>query len=651
MSTQSYPIPLAVRVYPEPMTPARKPSASTPWNRPQSMLVFDTETTMDPTQRLLFGSYRFIVNGQCHEEGLFHADDLTRKELAILESYVKRHPADTVNERQLKLITQAEFLKKLFAAVYKGRSLLVGFNLPFDLSRLGFEVSTARGHFAGGFSLGLWHYRDEKGAERLDPNRPRITIKHIDSKRSLMSFKGRMGVDPVDQIPEGSTDGAPQKGYRFQGHFLDLKTLVFAMTNQSHSLDSACQTFGVERGKMKISKHGEITEEYIDYNRRDVDATAQLAIKLIEEYSQHPISLPETKALSQASIGKAYLKAMGITPIIQRQPSLQPHIGYAQTAYFGGRTSAHIRKIPVPVVYVDFLSMYPTVNSLMNMWQFVIAREIKIVDHCHHEIIEFLKSVTREMLFEPDSWKHLAAFVRVIPDGDILPTRGRYSSASNDWQVALNHLYAAGPDDALWFSLPDVVAAVLLTGRVPKIVDAFRIEPFGGLLEGLKPVKLYGGLQIDPRNQDFFRVVIEERKRIDSRTDLDTQERKKRSKPLKDLANTTSYGIYAQMVLQERQNPTYVTCHGIDRSPYACKVTKFETAGEFSFPPMASLITGAARLMLALLECCVTDLGGTYAMEDTDSMAIVATPRGGLVPCQGGKSKHRAGSGAIKALT
>jgi hypothetical protein len=42
---------------------------------------------------------------------------------------------------------------------------------------------------------------------------------------------------------------------------------------------------------------------------------------------------------------------------------------------------------------------------------------------------------------------------------------------------------------------------------------------------------------------------------------------------------------------------------------------------------------GSARLMLALLEYIVADLGGTYAMEDTDSMAIVSTELGGLIPC------------------
>ena len=45
--------------------------------------------------------------------------------------------------------------------------------------------------------------------------------------------------------------------------------------------------------------------------------------------------------------------------------------------------------------------------------------------------------------------------------------------------------------------------------------------------------------------------------------------------------------------------------------------------------------------MLALLERCVTDLGGTYAMEDTDSMAIVATQRGGLIECEGGTISQR----------
>jgi hypothetical protein len=643
-------VPLAVRVYPEPGSPGKTKSRKR-MPRPESMLVFDTETTVDATQRLLFGSYRFISEGECLEEGLFYADDLTLEESRILQNYVQTNRADAVEKTDLRLLSLSEFLKEFFRASYKTQSLIVGFNLPFDLSRLGFDVSAARREFGGGFSLSLWSYSDKAGQKQSDPNRPRITIKHIDSKRSLMSFTGRKEPDRIDLIPEDSTDGRPVKGHKIRGHFLDLKTLAFALSDRGHSLKSACDAFGVERGKTQASEHGKVTEEYIHYNRRDVEATAHLAAKLFEEFDRHPIALQETKAFSPASIGKAYLREMGITPILQRQQNIQQYVGYAQTAYFGGRTSAHIRKVAVPVVYTDFLSMYPTVNSLMNLWQFVIAREIKVVDHCHGEIIQFLEELADDHLFLPETWKRLTAFVRVIPDGDVLPTRGRYSSASNDWQVAVNHLYANAPDDSLWFSLPDVVASVILTGKIPKIIDAFRIEPSKELLQGLKPTKLRGKIKIDPKKQDFFKAVIEERKRVASRQDLSPIEIERMDKTLKVLANSTSYGIYGQMDRRERGRKISVQCHGIDLDPYCCQVENPEEPGEFCFPPLASLITGAARLMIALLENCVTKLGGTYAMEDTDSMAIVATEYGGPVPCAGGRLKLRDGSQVIKAIS
>src|SRR5207245_4303914 len=94
-----------------------------------------------------------------------------------------------------------------------------------------------------------------------------------------------------------------------------------------------------------------------------------------------------------------------------------------------------------------------------------------------------------------------------------------------------------------------------------------------------------------------------------------------------------SYGIYAQMNPQESDHVVDVLWYGLDAEPYTCRVAHPEEPGEYCFPPLASLITGGARLMLALLEHCVSELGGTYAMEDTDSMAIVATEHEGLIPC------------------
>ena len=613
--SNSSPVDLAVRVYPEIPGLTRKPRTRKHWRRPNAMLVFDTETRIDATQSLLFGCCRFIVGGHCIREVLFHARDLSKSELSGLKKYAASRFADVVRQgrKALDLLTVDEFLNELFRTGYKGRWLVVGFNLPFDLSRLGFDVVRARGEFTGGFSLGLWSYVDRKGRRKRNGFRPRIAIKHVDSKRALIGFTARRSPDKLDLV----SDGDSGKSRTFRGHFLDLRTLAFALTDRGHSLKSACVAFGVERGKTDASEHGKVTDEYIDYCRRDVEATAELAEKLLKEFDRHPIQLQATKGFSPASIGKAYLRAMGITPVLDRQKSLQPFVGYAQTAFFGGRTSAHIRKVPVPVVFTDFLSMYPTVNSLLNLWSFVIAKEIRVRGECASKIQSLLEHICVDDLFNPDTWKNLTAFVRILPNGDVLPSRGMYNPETNDWQVAINHLYATEASDALWFSLPDVVASVILTGKVPKILDAFILEPHG-VLPGLRPVKLRGDIEVDPRTQDFFKRVIEERKRLSTRKDISEIERDRLGKALKVLANSTSYGIYAEMNRQESKDRISVNCHGLDEKPFSCHVLNPEIPGEFCFPPIAALITGAARLMLALLEKCVCFRQGCVTPSESD---------------------------------
>lgn len=642
-------LPIAIRVYPLTAKDAdRKLSLRRKWWRfPDEMIVFDTETRTDQIQRLTFGGYRIIIYGKCVEEGLFYDDGISPQELRTLKRYVSR-------PKPLRLVTAREFVNELFKDVYKARCLLVAFNHPFDLSRVASDFASARRRYAGGFSLGLWTYKDKNGVVRRHPYRPRVAIKHIDSKRALIGFTGRKEVDQEDLIPEGSQTGKSEGDYIFRGHFLDLRTLAFSLTDRGHSLESACEAFQVEHPKKPVKEHGKITKKYIEYNLRDVLATTELAEKLLEEYRKHNISTQATKVFSPASIGKGYLRDMGISPVLQRKFSFPTEfLGYAQSAFYGGRTSAHIRKVPVPVVYTDFLSMYPTVNSLMGLWRYVTARKIKVTRVPVNEIVAFLKRTSAKELFDPATWKHLPAFVRVIPDNDILPCRSQFNAESKDWQVSVNYVSATSKkaEDALWYSLPDVLVSRILTGRMPKIVDTFKIEP-EGLLEELEPLKLRSAIDINPKNQDFFKVVIEQRKLFSFRNDLDPIEQKRLDKALKVLANAASYGIYAEMHREESEKKVKIQCQGIDPEPYQCQVIHPEVPGEYCFPPFASLITGAARLMLGLLEYSVVkERGGTYAMEDTDSMAIVSTEKGGLVPCPGGPYRDKDGKEAIKALS
>jgi hypothetical protein len=277
---------------------------------------------------------------------------------------------------------------------------------------------------------------------------------------------------------------------------------------------------------------------------------------------------------------------------------------------------------------------------------------VRVVEHCQPEIEQFLRTLTPKKLFCQETWKRLPAFVKLVPNGDLLPSRGKYSAVSNDWQVALSYLYAPdhAPSEGLWFSLPDVATSVLLTGRIPTIIDSFKLVPVGKLA-GLRSARLRGEVEVNPTTQDLFRTVIEQRKSLTKRRTLTREDVNRLDKALKVLANATSYGIFAQMDRQESEKKIKVRCHGLDPEPYGCSVIHPEHPGEFCFPPLASLITGAARLMLALLEHAVLQLGGTYAMEDTDSMAIVATETGRIIPCKGGNLFTLKGEEGIRALT
>src|SRR5260370_12108419 len=161
---------IALRIYPESRKDEKPSRSQKRWRPPKAMLIFDTESRVDATQRLTFGSYRFIIKGRRLEEGLFMAEDLPEADQRILQQYVATHKADVVAERvqQLRLLSPRQFVDKLYDLAYKGRCLGVALNFPFDISHIAYDFTEARGRFAGGFSLGLWSYVDKNGHERTN---------------------------------------------------------------------------------------------------------------------------------------------------------------------------------------------------------------------------------------------------------------------------------------------------------------------------------------------------------------------------------------------------------------------------------------------------------------------------------------------------
>ena len=612
-------------------------------------LIIDTETTLDPSQGLLFGAFRYCCIDSTTvttvAEGLIHADDLPRSDVERLRAYVRSHKADVDMEYlavepswDLQLLSRRGFVDRwLWHVGYphhnrRDPAMIVMFNAPFDLSRLALAAADARADMHGGFSLTLWTDEDGQPAAW----RPRVAIKALDSKRAIKKFR---------RLERGNND--------FAGHLLDLRTLVFALTGASHSLNSACAAFDVE-GKAAQPPLGQVTDEAIDYCRQDVTATTGLLQALLTEYETHPIELQPTVAYSPASIAKAYLRGMGVQARLDAQPDFPPDVlGHAMSAFYGGRAEIHLRHVPVPVAVVDFASMYPTVDTLMGLWGLVTAARVDAVE-VTEDIIRLLATITADDCYDPTVWRDFVVLAEIVPDGDIVPVRADYRP--EDWSIGVNPLQA---DEPFWYTLPDLIASTLLSGRVPTLRRAVRFVPVGGPQPDLSAVALRGQLPIDPRGEDFFARVVEARHDVrgtvpDHADGSCLCESCRLARFLKVLANSGSYGIYAEMIRHERPagSPERVTVHPGTGAAFTAKVTAPEEPGAYCFPPIAACITGAARLMLALLERAVTDAGGTWAFCDTDSMAIVATPTGGdLIACPGGDQHLPDGTPAIRALS
>jgi hypothetical protein len=87
-------------------------------------------------------------------------------------------------------------------------------------------------------------------------------------------------------------------------------------------------------------------------------------------------------------------------------------------------------------------------------------------------------------------------------------------------------------------------------------------------------------------------------------------------------------------MLRQEASLTAIDVHTAEGSFTTATETREEPRG-YCFPPIATLITAGARLILAMIAQMVIAAGGQIAYMDADSVAIVCTPEGGLVRCRG----------------
>lgn len=252
--------PILLRGYLETDPPSQREGRR--WRQPPSafVLFFDTETTDDAAQLLRFGCYQLWQGEQPRERGIFYdPDNVEPTEIDELRRVAAA--------RGHRLMTRAEFIDRVFYPSANAGALIVGFNPPFDISRLAIGHDSARAvrrkngtidrSMQGGFTFKL----------SKDPRNGNVRVKHLSRRASFLNF-ARPNAE--------------------RGFFLDLKTLAAALTSQSHTLDSLAKALKTEAKKADFSDFGrDIDEEFISYAIDDVQVTRECYEKLIAEYEKH----------------------------------------------------------------------------------------------------------------------------------------------------------------------------------------------------------------------------------------------------------------------------------------------------------------------------------------------------------------------------
>jgi hypothetical protein len=435
-----------------------------------------------------------------------------------------------------------------------------------------------------------------------------VTIQPIDSKKAFISLA-------PEWIPKGR-----KKEWNREPHFLDLRTFAWALFNESFSLKTLCTQLKTKHQKIDHEPTGEVTPEEIEYARQDGRCTVDALNGLKLEFDRHKIGSKPYNAYSPASVAKSYLDAMGITKPAEKFKVPEKEFGIAMQSFYGGRSETRIRCVEVPVAPLDFTSEYPTCCALLGLFDVLTAKRVSF-ENDTKRVRTFLKSITLESCFKPAIWEEYRFFALIKPDDDILPVRTVYDGVTQN--IGNNYLKSDVP---IWFAGPDLVASIFQNnGKVPHILKAVRMVPHGKQA-GMESVSLRGSMvNIDPYHDDLFRKIIEQRRlnKVD----------KALYYWLKILANSI-YGFFGELNPDALSKKVPINVFsGQKNFPDASNV--IENPGGWFFPPLASLITAGGRLLLAMTEACVKEKQGSYLFCDTDSLAVVASKRGGALRIPG----------------
>ena len=606
-------VPISVRCFAD--IPHARPASGFSNDNSNSSVVLSIsiEKTNDKNQNLTFGSTAIWINDVLYKICLFYDDSSLKKERI---SMMQKHA--TVLQEQyncdVTVLPKTEFATRVFFPyVYEARARLVGFDLPYVLSRIVTSWTGAR-KVRDAFSLKL---------VEDNPRLPAVRIKSISSNAAFIQFAA-----PIRKKSEKKN--IPTRMV-YRGNFVDVKTISYAMTNDSFdSVYDVAERLGFDCSR---NSHKKVTPKAIDDSVQKTiltyDLYSHMAKTLQDTFLVRPAGV--NRLYSPATLAKLCLKKFKIRPFLEKNDKFPKEVlGHLLGCYFGGRVEVRIRKQPTRVTYLDLTSTYPSLFCLMNMYQFLIAEKIETA-HTKKETQELLDKITLDDISKEETWKGLVTICKVKPDGRmILPVRSAYEHSRKTQNIGVNYLETTD-GTCMWFTIHDVIASKLLTGTTPTIEDAITFVPVG-MQEDLpdEDIEIFKGVTINPRHGNFIQKLIEKRLEIKEAQADNSELDGTIQNTIKIIANTASYGIHIQINSEKTEKKDgHIAVYGIDDKPFLVDCTTLarrEVPARHFNPILGVFMPAASRLVLAAAECIATKHRDGYAAYmDTD--AIFVSPR------------------------
>lgn len=488
---------------------------------------------------------------------------------------------------------------------------LCGWDLAPMFAGLAEHVGKARGD---GFSLALQGLRftGDDGVERDDVDRGRVRLR----PRGPLDA-GAFASWTVPRDRAGSDRPRPPRP------FVDLRQLVAALAGgDSEDAQNACRWFGIEWPAGITDQRERV--------RAETAALAKLYIAALAELAELAPGLAPERVWSGGSLAGHLFARAGVTPWQAKAGHMPARLHGAMAASFrGGRVEARLLGVAMPMALLDITATYPSTFSLLGLTNLLAAGRVEALD-VSEDLRSFLASPDLlDRLYDRQTWQRWGAtFAIVRPRGEVLPSTIEWTPNRVGGTVAPLDMGGA----TLPFHWCDLAAAVVEGGRAPEVIDAWCLAP-GPPAAGLKPLRLPSGASVDLATGDLGAGFLAERERWRADDSLAGRRRLAMAKGL-DVAAT--FGQLARVDVVHRTIPVEVVGIGPSGERLAATTARPERPGPWCALPLASAVCAGARLLIALAVRAVSDAGGVVAHIATDSVAVPASPGGGVVdPCPG----------------